>query len=1028
MSESGVSPDVQPPRLSFRLALEPSRLMRARERIRDYLLAHCDDAQLIDQVVLCVVEACTNAIRHSASDEEMVVSLQFEQGDLVVSVRDLGRGFDVESFDPAVQPDLMASGGRGLYLIAHLMDDLELRSDKGLEVRMTRRAVPYRTPLPFDAALGGVPSPAAESRARSLLEDISEAFVAIDWEYRVLHANAAALRLSGRREEIKGRSVWESFPALAGTALEAGCRQAMELGATSIIEHQSARLGWLEVRIYPTQTGISIYLREINERKRREAEREEYLEALHERVRLGESQEAVNQLIHSTLGIDAIIKRALDAGSEALDAEAASVEMRESGVWFVRYQRGLSAEALGAELSDEEAPLATRASRTKEPVVVEDTAAEPETRIGIIGHYGIRSCIAVPLVSRDEVEGCLLFHYGHPHRFTSAAVDYAEKFGSTVSLALENARLREGRGEAAQLRASLTDGRLGRLIAASRVHPVRLLVAACLFEAAFLGVIGIAPDTREVYGMPGSLMALTVVIAGALAGSLVGVLAAAFGGVVFYFAVGDMGARSSLTATLISTAIWVAAAVISGLLANGLRSQAERRRAASVALARAVAEREAQMSERQRVEVLAADLDAERQLLLRAQRLSEALNAINAVVNARLDSSRTMEQALRLAGEALDCEGGTLVVCEEPDELVATQAWNVREGVVGTRLPLRKLPCAELALAEMHPAFLLPGVTAREEQVGFFAPHAEGRIAIPLGVADEKLGALVFSHRHERSHYGQLEADFAEKVGAIVSQALENARLYEEQRHVARTLQEHLVHTLPVIEGIEFGRVSRSASSPALVGGDFSDVFAIDESRVVILIGDVAGKGIQAAGLTETVHTAVTSFALMEPSPGFILSKTNDLLLRRPGDADYFVTAFLAVVDMRTGEVTYASAGHPLPARFGRSPRLIEAAQGVPLGTFPMRYATLRMALREGEGLVLYTDGVTEARRDGELYGEKRLLAALAACDGCHPRMLAEKLSEDATAFGGRLTDDMQILAFRLRGPLRDQPFPAGDP
>ena len=162
------------------------------------------------------------------------------------------------------------------------------------------------------------PSAAAESRTRSLLEDISEAFIALDWEYRVLYANAAALRLSGHGSaELEGRSAWECFPSLADTALAAGCRQAMELGATSISEHHSAGIGWLEARIYPTSSGISVYLREINERKRRETEREEYLEALRERVRLGESQEAVNQLIHSTLGIDAIIRRALDAGSRS---------------------------------------------------------------------------------------------------------------------------------------------------------------------------------------------------------------------------------------------------------------------------------------------------------------------------------------------------------------------------------------------------------------------------------------------------------------------------------------------------------------------------------------------------------------------------------------------------------------------------------------------------------------------------------------------------------------------------------------
>ena len=447
MSQRAFSADAPFPRLSFRLALEPSHLLRARERIRDYLVAHCDDRRVTDEVVLCIEEACTNAIRHSGSSDWMQVSLEFEDGSLVASVKDAGRGFDVASFDPAVMPDLMATGGRGLYLIAQLMDDLELRSEGGIEVRMSRRGIACRPAPPLDAALGEGRSAAGESRTRSMLEDVSEAFVAIDWEYRVRYANSAALRLTGRRrDELTGRDFLDTFPSLSDSPLADACRQAMELGNPSIVEHQSARIGWLEARIYPTSTGISVYLREINERKRREGEREEYLEELRERVRLGESQEAVNQLVHSTLGIDAIIRRALEAGSEALGAEAVSVEMREAGTWLVRFQRGLSAEALGAELQDVEAPLANRASLTREPVVIEDFDAEPELNVGIVGHYGIRSCIVVPLVSRGEVEGCLLFHYMQPHQFSGAAVDYAKKFGSAVSLALENARLRGREG------------------------------------------------------------------------------------------------------------------------------------------------------------------------------------------------------------------------------------------------------------------------------------------------------------------------------------------------------------------------------------------------------------------------------------------------------------------------------------------------------------------------------------------------------------------------------------------------------
>jgi len=383
----------------------------------------------------------------------------------------------------------------------------------------------------------------------------------------VLYANAAALQFSGlRREELTGRSVCSPSRLSPTRPSRPPAARRWNWGRppSSSIRARAAG-GSRCASTHPT--GISLYLREINQRKRREAEREEYLQALRERVRLSESQEAVNQLVHSSLGIDAIIRRALDAGGAALAAEAASVELREAGNWFVRYQSGLTAEALGAELDDEEAPLPS-APPGQGARGHRGCGAEPAVDVGIIKHYGIRGCIVVPLVSQGEVYGCLLFHYRHPQQFTAAAIDYAKKLGSTVSLALENARLREREGESLHLGASLAEG----LSVASSDNP------ACTPSRAprRLSCRGRPArrhrrrqDTRQVYGMPGSVVALTVVIAGALAGSLVGVAAAAFGGVVFYLAVADSGAKGSPTATLISTAIWVAAAVISSLLASG---------------------------------------------------------------------------------------------------------------------------------------------------------------------------------------------------------------------------------------------------------------------------------------------------------------------------------------------------------------------------------------------------------------------------------------------------------------------------
>ncbi len=128
--------------------------------------------------------------------------------------------------------------------------------------------------------------------------------------------------------------------------------------------------------------------------------------------------------------------------------------------------------------------------------------------------------------------------------------------------------------------------------------------------------------------------------------------------------------------------------------------------------------------------------------------------------------------------------------------------------------------------------------------------------------------------------------------------------------------------------------VTKTAFEPDLVGGDFSDVFVVDDTHVVVLIGDVAGKGVRAAGLTETVRSTVRALATIDTSPAFILARSNELLLRFD-PAEPHVTAFLAVLDPHTGHLSYASAGHPAPVHLGAfTCRTLEVAFGPPLGTF----------------------------------------------------------------------------------------------
>jgi anti-sigma regulatory factor (Ser/Thr protein kinase) len=263
------------PRLAFSLPVDPARMLRARHRIRDYLDGHGVCGGEIDAVVLAMEEAMTNAVRHSGTQQDLEISLHFARGDLVAQVKDHGRGFDVGTFDAALEPDLQSTCGRGLFLIARLMDDLQLRVDGGLEVRAVKRNV-ARRPMPTGAGLQamGVGSQADhDPRQQRVLDEVPELYAALDWEFRYLFVNKLFCRVTAREpDELLGRSLWEVFPEVMGTDVEGRLSDAMNLGIPSHYEFYFDPLeSWFEQRLYPTAFGLSQFSVQINERKRREA-------------------------------------------------------------------------------------------------------------------------------------------------------------------------------------------------------------------------------------------------------------------------------------------------------------------------------------------------------------------------------------------------------------------------------------------------------------------------------------------------------------------------------------------------------------------------------------------------------------------------------------------------------------------------------------------------------------------------------------------------------------------------------------
>ncbi len=244
----------------------------------------------------------------------------------------------------------------------------------------------------------------------------------------------------------------------------------------------------------------------------------------------------------------------------------------------------------------------------------------------------------------------------------------------------------------------------------------------------------------------------------------------------------------------------------------------------------------------------------------------------------------------------------------------------------------------------------------------------------------------------------------------------EEALRDSEQRYrkIADSLQESLLSIPSELPGVEFGHLYRSATLATRVGGDFYDIFELESGRIGVLMGDVSGKGLRAAAITSVVKNSVRAYAYNGAGPAETMRLTNTALFRTI-DQQSFVTAFYGVLDTKTGTLTYCSAGHP--------PALINRAQGTRsldvrspvLGAFPdLRFEEGVDTVGEDEILVLYTDGVTEARRGAEFFGEEGLVRALNALNGAPASETPDVLFRRVLSFSqGQLRDDVAILAVK---------------
>ncbi len=286
---------------------------------------------------------------------------------------------------------------------------------------------------------------------------------------------------------------------------------------------------------------------------------------------------------------------------------------------------------------------------------------------------------------------------------------------------------------------------------------------------------------------------------------------------------------------------------------------------------------------------------------------------------------------------------------------------------------------------------------------------------VPLRVRGRTIGALTLVNSQSARLFDADDLAFAEQLADRAAFAVENARLFRQRHELAHTLQRSLLpDALPQIPEWEVAALYRPAGESSEVGGDFYDVWAVEDDWLV-LIGDVTGKGVAAASLTSLARHSARTASEFDPRPSQVLARIDRALRRRPGLS--LCTALC--MRIRGARVELALAGHPLPLLLSRGSVREVGRSGLLLGAEEAaRRPEDAIEMQPGDALVAITDGITDAVGEGgERFGAVRLSERLRALQDQAPGVIVERLSESVEAFQrGVQADDTALLVARYGG------------
>lgn len=396
--------------------------------------------------------------------------------------------------------------------------------------------------------------------------------------------------------------------------------------------------------------------------------------------------------------------------------------------------------------------------------------------------------------------------------------------------------------------------------------------------------------------------------------------------------------------------------------------------------------------------------------------LSDALNKINSAINSTLNFDEIMNIVVSEATIAIDCEASAIVL-RENSHWTFSYLYGLPHITPGTKLYNDEGSCALMAAQTNKPVISNDAFHDDRFCVDVMKRfNFKSFMSVPLALKGEVIGVIDFYYTSRPTTFTEKQIDFASKLSASVSLAIGNARLYEAEHNIADTLQKALLTIPKQVGGMEFGHLYRSATEAAMVGGDFYDIFELENDKVGIIMGDVSGKGLEAATLTSLVKDTIKALSYNEDTPATILKRTNSVLYN-VSSPEMFITIFFGILDKKTNTMTYCNAGHP-PAIIKRQSEVVLLHGCSPaVGAFasPHHFVDRQEKFVKDDIIILYTDGVTESRSDLGFYGEDRLLDYIKELEPTPPNKIPQLIFGQLKDFTSEnFIDDIALLAFSL--------------